>query len=102
MAIYRIIRIYDVPGETQTEATNHMMEAILLHVERDYHVMDYVKAPKDPKGKGRPINLTPPKGWLSSILAELVSQVTGKPNWQKPKLYMGKSMHELEAEKKKR
>jgi hypothetical protein len=102
MAIYRIIRIYDVPADNQIEATNRMMEAIILHVERDYHVMDYVKTPDDPKGKGWPIDLTPPKGWLSSILEELASQITGKPVWKKPKLYMGKSEHELAAEKTKR
>jgi hypothetical protein len=54
MAVYRIIRIYDVPADNQIEATNRMMEAIILHVERDYHVMDYVKTPDDPKGKGWP------------------------------------------------
>jgi hypothetical protein len=63
MATYRIIRIYDVPADNQIQATNRMMEAIVLHVERDYHVMDYVKAPDDPKGKGWPVDLTPPKGW---------------------------------------
>jgi len=102
MATYRIIRIYDVPAENQIEATSRMMEAIILHVQRDYHVMDYVKTPDDPKGKGWPVYLTPPKGWLSSLLEEFVSQITGKPVWQKPKLYMGKSEHELEAEKTKR
>ncbi len=101
MAMYRIIRIYDVPADNQIQATNRMMEAMLLHVERDYHVMDYVKAPDDPKGKGRPIDLTPPKGWLSSMLEELVNQLTGN-GWKKPELYKGKSMHELEVEKKKR
>ena len=78
MAIYRIIRIYDVPADNPYEATDRMMEAIVLHVERDYHVMDYVKAPDDPKGKGRPIDLKPPQGWLSSMLTELVTQVTGR------------------------
>ncbi len=102
MAVYRIIRIYDVPADNQIQATNRMMEALVLHVERDYHVMDYVKAPDDPKGKGWPVDLTPPKGWLSSLLDELVSQVTGKPNWKKPKLYMGKSEHELEAKKQRK
>ena len=101
MAIYKIMRIYEVPAGSQIEATNRMMEALVLHVERDYHVMDYVKAPEDANGKGRPINLTPPKGWLSSMLEELVNQVTGN-GWKKPEIYKGKSMHELELEKKKR
>ena len=101
MAIYKIMRIYEVPAGNQIEATNRMMEALVLNVERDYHVTDYVKSPDDPKGKGRPINLTPPKGWLSSMLEELVNQVTGN-GWKKPEIYKGKSMHELELEKKKR
>ena len=102
MARYKIIRIYEVPAKDQIEATNRMLEALTLGVERHYHVMDYVKTPDDPKGKGWPIDLTPPKGWLSSILEELASQITGKSVWKKPKLYMGKSEHELAAEKTKR
>jgi hypothetical protein len=102
MATYRIIRIYDVPADNQIQATNRMMEALVLHVERDYHVMDYVKTPDDPKGQGWPVDLTPPKGWLSSMLEEMVFQVTGKGGWKKPELYMGKSVHELEQDKKKR
>ena len=99
MAVFRIIRIYDVPADTQIEATDRMMEAILLHMERDYHMMDYVKAPDDPKGKGRPIDLTPPKGWLKILMGELVTQITGRPvkkEWTKPKVYKGKSEHELD------
>jgi hypothetical protein len=90
MATYRIIRIYDVPADNPYQATDRMMEALVLHVERDYHVMDYVKTPDDPKGKGWPVDLTPPKGWLSSILEELRSQFTGKPVWKKPEVYKGR------------
>ena len=99
MAIYKIMRIYEVPAENYIEATTRMMEAIVLHVERDYHVMDYVKAPDDPQGKGRPIDLRPPKGWLNSLVEELVNQVAGT-GWKKPKVYKGKSMHEQELAKR--
>lgn len=107
MAVYKIMRIYEVPAESQIEATNRMMEALMLHVERDYHVTDYVKTPEDPSGKGHKIDLTPPKGWLSLLLRELAAQLTGRPvkddrPWIKPKVYKGKSMHELEVEKSKR
>ena len=115
MALYRIIRIYDVPADNRIQATNRMMEALEFDVERYFHVMDYVKEPEDPKGKGRPIDLTPPKGWLTLLMEELVAQITGRgineapriPGsgpWLKPKLYKGKSEHapEAEAEKKKR
>ena len=103
MAIYKIMRIYEVPAENQIEATNRMMESLLLHVERDYHVTDYVKTPEDANGKGRKIDLTPPKGWLSMLLQELAAQISGKPaktKWVKPEVYKGKSMHELELEKR--
>ena len=92
MAIYKIMRIYEVPAESQIEATNRMMEALMLHVERDYHVTDYVKSPEDANGKGRKIDLTPPKGWLSLLLQELTAQLIGRPvkddrPWIKPKVY---------------
>jgi hypothetical protein len=95
MATYRIIRIYEVPGDNQIQATNRMMEALLLRVERDYHVADYVKAPEDAQGKGHKIDLTPPKGWFQLLVEELTAQVTGKPRpvkdgeWKKPVLYKG-------------
>src|SRR3954449_12224592 len=79
MATYKIMRIYEVPAENQIEATNRMMEALVLHVERDYHVTDYVKAPGDANGKGRRIDLNPPKGWLSLLLQELAAQLVGQP-----------------------
>ena len=103
MAIYKIMRIYEVPAESQTEATERMMEALVLHVERDFHVIDYVKAPEDADGKGRKIDLNPPKGWLSMLLQELAAQISGKPaktKWVKPEVYKGKSMHEQELAKR--
>jgi hypothetical protein len=72
MATYKIMRIYEVPAENQTEATNRMMEALVLHVERDYHVTDYVKAPDDANGKGHRISLEPPKGWLALLMEQLL------------------------------
>ena len=105
MATYKIMRIYEVPAENQTEATNRMMEALVLHVERDYHVIDYVKTPEDADGKGHKVDLNPPKGWLSLLLQELAAQLTGRPvkndrPWIKPKVYKGKSVHEQELAKR--
>src|SRR4051795_8147601 len=105
MAIYKILRIYEVPAESQIEATNRMMEALVLHVERDFHVIDYVKTPEDADGKGHKIDLNPPKGWLSLLLQELAAQLTGRPvkddrPWIKPKVYEGKSVHEQELGKR--
>jgi hypothetical protein len=74
MATYKIIRIYEVPGEDQTEATNRMMEALMLRVERHYHVMDYVKSPEDGPNKGKKIILDPPKGWLATFMDQLLGK----------------------------
>ena len=40
MAIYTIIRVYEMPAESMQQATDRMSEAIVLHVERDFHVKD--------------------------------------------------------------
>jgi hypothetical protein len=48
-----------------------MMEALVLRVERDYHVTDYVKGPQDDPGKGREIRLEPPAGWLTLLVEQL-------------------------------
>ena len=36
MTIYTINRGYEVPAENRIEATERMLEAIMLHVEKDY------------------------------------------------------------------
>jgi hypothetical protein len=74
MAIFKIIRIYHVPAEDQIDATNRMMEALALGVDRDYHLMDYIKTPDDEKGKGRKVDLRPPKGFLTSLLDQLLGR----------------------------
>jgi hypothetical protein len=45
MALYTILRVYEVPADTQQQATDRMMEALALHVERDYHVKDVIRTP---------------------------------------------------------
>jgi hypothetical protein len=74
MALYKIIRIYEVPGKDQIEATNRMMEALMLRVERHYHVMDYVKSSEDAAAKGKKISLEPPKGWLAAFMDQLLGR----------------------------
>jgi hypothetical protein len=71
VAIYTIIRVYEMPAESVQQATERMSEAIVLHVERDFHVKDYVRAPGEKAGKGRPINLRPAAGWLELALEQL-------------------------------
>ncbi len=74
MAQYKIIRIYAVPGRDQAEATNRMMEALTLGVEKDFHVMDIIRTPEDAPGKGARVNLTPPKGWMTVLMDQLLGR----------------------------
>jgi hypothetical protein len=74
MAVYTIIRVYEVPAETRVEATNRMLEAIVLHTEKDFHVKDILRDPGSKPGQGKPVVLKPPAGWLTLI----VQQLTGK------------------------
>ena len=43
MARYRIVRIYEVPADNRYQATDRMMEAIVLGTEKDYHVKDVIR-----------------------------------------------------------
>ena len=74
MALYTIIRVYEVPADTQQQATDRMIEALALHVERDYHVKDVIRAPGAKPGQGKPVVLKPPEGWLTLA----IRQLTGK------------------------
>ncbi len=71
MAHYTIIRIYEVPVDSQQQATDRMMEAMVLRVEKDYHVKDIIRAPGDKPGQGKAIDLRPPTGWLALIREQL-------------------------------
>ncbi|WP_405789487.1 hypothetical protein [Streptomyces sp. NBC_01367] len=44
---YTIIRVYRVVASSQYEATDRLMEAFDLGVDRDYYVKDIVKGPTD-------------------------------------------------------
>ena len=74
MAVYTIIRIYEVPAETHQQATDRMLEALVLHVEKDFHVKDIIRDPGAKPGQGKQVTLTPPAGWFTL----LVRQLTGK------------------------
>ena len=76
MAIYTIIRVYEVPAERVQQATDRMIEAIVLHVERDFHVKDIIREPGAKPGKGKQVDLRPAAGWLELALKS--SWVCGK------------------------
>src|SRR3954467_6475905 len=59
MATYTIIRVYEVPGKDQIDASNIMMEALELRVEKDFHVRDYIRPAEAKPGTGKPVDLTP-------------------------------------------
>ena len=74
MATYTIIRVYEVPADNRQQATDRMMEAVLLHVERDFHVKDIIREPGAKPGEGKVVDLKLPAGWLRLM----VQQLTGK------------------------
>jgi hypothetical protein len=62
MATYTIIRIYEVPAETRQQATERMLEALMYHVEKDFHVRDIIREPGDKPGKARGLIFALPAG----------------------------------------
>ena len=64
MARFRIVRIYEVPGENRYQATNRMMEAIVLGCEKDFHVYDVIRPADSPTAFVR-VDMRPPTGWFS-------------------------------------
>ena len=71
MALYTIIRVYEVPASNRIEATDRMIEALALHVERDFHVKDIIRDPDAKPGQGKPVSLLPPAGWLTLLKRQL-------------------------------
>ena len=51
MAVFTIIRAYEVPADTRQQATDRMLEALVSHVERDY-VKDIIREPDAKPGQG--------------------------------------------------
>ena len=74
MAVYTIIRVYEVPADTQQQATDRMMEALAFHVERDFHKKDILREPDSKPGQGKAVELKPPAGWLTLALRQLTGQ----------------------------
>jgi hypothetical protein len=69
---YTIIRLYEVPADTQQQATDRMTEAIALHVEKDFHVKDIIREPGAKPGQGKAVDLRPPAGWLTILKQQLI------------------------------
>ncbi len=82
MALYTIIRIYEVPAENRIEATDRMREALSLHVEKDYHVKDVIREPREKLGQV--VRLEPPASWLTLLFRQLVGR-----DWRPPQRVRG-------------
>ena len=53
MAMYTIIRVYQVPADNRLQATDRMLEALTLGVEDDFHVKDVLREPDGKPGPDR-------------------------------------------------
>jgi hypothetical protein len=71
MATYTIIRIYEVPADNQQQATDRMMEALVLRVEKDFHVKDIIRDPGAKPDQGKAVDLKPPAGWMTLLKKQL-------------------------------
>ena len=74
MAVYTIIRVYEVPADNQQQATDRMTEALVLKVEHDFHVKDVIRDPDAKPGQGKKVDLKPPAGWLSLVVRQLAGK----------------------------
>lgn len=72
MAVYTIIRIYEMPADSLQQATERMSEAIVLHVDRDFHVKDIIREPGAKPGTGKRVDLRPAASWIGLALEQLV------------------------------
>jgi hypothetical protein len=57
-----------------------MLEALMFHVERDFHVKDIIREPGEKPGQGKAVDLRP-AGWLTLLKEQL--GLAGKPTRKK-------------------
>ncbi len=69
MAVYTIIRVFEVPAETKQQAADRMIEAMILHTEKDYHVRDLIREPGAKHGKV--VDLYSASGWLELVKKQI-------------------------------
>jgi hypothetical protein len=74
VALYTIIRVYQVPADNRIQATDRMLEALSLGVEKDFHVKDILREPNGKPGSGVRVSLKPPKGWGTLLRDQLLGQ----------------------------
>jgi hypothetical protein len=78
MAVWTIIRVYEVSAQSQIEATDRMLEAILVGREKYYHVKDIIRAPEAKPGAGVLVSLEPPRGFMALLREQLLGSRDSK------------------------
>ncbi len=71
MAVYTIIRIYEVPAESAQQAADRMIEAMVLHTEKDYHIKDLIREPGAKPGQSKIVALWAASGWFTLLKKQL-------------------------------
>lgn len=66
--------MYQVPADNQLQVTDRMLEVLTLGVADDFHVKDVLREPDGKPGSGVRISLTPPKGWGTLLLDQLLGR----------------------------
>jgi hypothetical protein len=74
MALFTIMRIYEIPADDRIEATDRMLEALELGTEKDYHVRDIVRKKDETSGHWKPIALP----FSTKMVTIFKRQFTGK------------------------
>jgi hypothetical protein len=77
MAVFTIMRIYEIPATDRIEATNLMLEALELGVEKDFHARDIVKKTDDDTSHYKPVDLTVPARKPAKMVTIFKRQLSG-------------------------
>jgi hypothetical protein len=78
MGHFVIMCIYEIPADDRIEATDTMLEALELGVEKDYHVRDIVKKTDDDASYFKPVDLTSAAKPPATMVTIFKRQLTGK------------------------
>ncbi len=76
MAVFTIMRIYEIPADNRIEATDRMLEALEFHTEKDYHVTDILRNKDDMSAdrNWKPVELP----HATNMVTIFRRQITGK------------------------
>lgn len=72
--LHTIIRVYQVPADNRIQATDRMLEALTLGVEKTSTSRTSSGEPDGKPGSGVQISLKPAKGWGTLLRDQLLGQ----------------------------